>query len=320
MVDSKKLQVEIEKTIKKSDDLNLNFDNTLKKMYIPTNSENKKKKIMTDLRRDVKKMHKFLENFRNWQKNDICKQKEISKQIREIEDREVSFKSLDLKTANAVVESDGEEITCLSNNNQLVRWIERCIKQILSHQDKIVIQLDGLQHSKRKRGSREKQQKMENYRKLIECHEYHAKYCRLILKGVHNHTIKLSQVEYLIPKLDDYIRNNAYDENSKLFYERLYIFEDDLDADSTSTQSKDSDKELNSDTGKYAFSNSYVTVARSTSVESTVSKLSNLIAPSSSETIENETKDNILTYLSTEECLHTSISTSMSLLPLLTLP
>ncbi|PFH38527.1 Not1 N-terminal domain, CCR4-Not complex component protein [Besnoitia besnoiti] len=250
MAEKRKLQQEVEKTLKRVEEGLDAFNDVCEKIHGPLVSSSQKEKLENELKREIKKLQRFRDQIKTWQTSSDIKDKapldEARKKIeREMErfkvcERESKMKAFSKEGLAAKTKLDPQE----EERNRHREWLNEFISALNTHVDAHEAE-EELLHSNKKGKQRDQantERRLSQLQLYVQRHRWHINNMELILRRLENDSLDLSVMDELKESLELYIE--TFSDPDFFFDETLYTALN-LDApeDNASEVVKDSEEE-----------------------------------------------------------------------------
>lgn len=252
MAEKRKLQQEVEKTLKRVEEGLDSFNDVCEKAQGPLLSSSQKEKLEAELKREIKKLQRFRDQIKTWQTSSDIKDKtpldEARKKIeREMErfkvcEREFKMKAFSKEGLAAKAKLDPQE----EERNRHREWLNEFISTLNTHVDAHEAEEEVLRSKKGKGGGRDSAQTERLLGQLqthVQRHRWHINHMEQILRRLENDSVEMSLLEEVKESIELYIENFA---NPDFYFDdTLYVSLnlEDVPEDSVSEVVKDSEEE-----------------------------------------------------------------------------
>lgn len=265
MADRRRLQGEIDKTLKKVNEGVDAFDDVWNKLVIVSRLQvqtatnvNQKEKYESELKKEIKKLQRLREQIKTWQSsNEIKDKKPLLEARKNIEQQMERFKVIERETKQKPYSKDA-----LGNNykfdphhkeqEEIREWLQGCNNKLSAKIEELEGRLDDLNANKKKRIDKEK---IEQTKNSLETHRHYLDTLERIGNMVSKNQFSVKKVQEIRYDIDDFIENSDqpdYSINPDLFEElELDKYdsstnndEDDSDQDSVEGEATDGEAEV----------------------------------------------------------------------------
>ncbi|XP_078093434.1 CCR4-NOT transcription complex subunit 3-like isoform X8 [Mustelus asterias] len=187
MADKRKLQGEIDRCLKKVSEGVETFEDIWQKVHSAANA-NQKEKYEADLKKEIKKLQRLRDQIKTWVASNEIKDK------RQLQENRKLIETNTIDTLNMQVDLFESEMETLSAV------------------------------TRKKKGEKEKQDRLEELKQHIERHRYHIKMLETLLRMLDNSTIEVDQIKKIKDDVEYYV-DSSQDPD---FKENEFLY-DDLD-------------------------------------------------------------------------------------------
>lgn len=217
---SKKLQGEIDKTIKKINEGIEEFHQLWTKFENTTNV-GLKEKYESDLKREIKKLQRLRDQIKAWQLMPEIKDKNALNDARKsIENEMEKFKALEKETKIKAFSKEGliqgaKISQAEKERNEIRTWITESVETLNTQIESIEAELEGLAIVSSKKSS-SKANESESLQKLILKHKFHIEKLEACLRLFDNDEIDAAMINNIKDGIDYYISSNRVKLNISL--------------------------------------------------------------------------------------------------------
>ncbi|KAJ8327195.1 general negative regulator of transcription subunit 5 [Batrachochytrium dendrobatidis] len=212
---ARKLQAEIERTLKKVSEGVEIFESIFEKISTASNQA-QKEKFEGDLKKEIKKLQRYRDQIKSWASSNEIKDKRALLDNRKlIEQQMEKFKAMEkeLKTKaysqaglNAASRIDPQE----KEKEDLRQWIAEMTDELNVQIDMLEAELETLQIAvrKAKKGDSSKSDRVSKIDKIIERHKHHQTTLEIVLRMMDNGNLKLEEVASVQDDVAYYVESN----------------------------------------------------------------------------------------------------------------
>jgi CCR4-NOT transcription complex subunit 3 len=257
MADRRRLQGEIDKTLKKVNEGVDAFDDVWNKLVIVSRLQvqtatnvNQKEKYESELKKEIKKLQRLREQIKTWQSsNEIKDKKPLLEARKNIEQQMERFKVIERETKQKPYSKDA-----LGNNykfdphhkeqEEIREWLQGCNNKLSAKIEELEGRLDDLNANKKKRIDKEK---IEQTKNSLDTHRHYLDTLERISNMVSKKQFSVKKVQEIRYDIDDFIENSDqpdYSINPDLFEEL------ELDKYDSSTNNDEDDSDQDSVEGE----------------------------------------------------------------------
>jgi CCR4-NOT transcription complex subunit 3 len=257
MADRRRLQGEIDKTLKKVNEGVDTFDDLWQKLLglvsrtssqeqTATNA-NQKDKYESELKKEIKKLQRLREQIKTWQSsNDIKDKKPLTEARKSIEQQMERFKVIERETKQKPYSKDAlggntKFDPLHKEHEEIDNWLQSSINKLNSQIEDLEVRIDDLNANKKKRADREK---VDITKKQIDNHKIYIDKLEFISELLIKKSLSYLKVQDIRTDIDDYVDLN----DTQDFKENPYIF-DELELE-TFERDKDTDDDDDDDDGE----------------------------------------------------------------------
>ncbi|XP_026139667.1 CCR4-NOT transcription complex subunit 3-like isoform X2 [Carassius auratus] len=196
MADKRKLQGEIDRCLKKVAEGVEQFEDIWKKLHNAANA-NQKEKYEADLKKEIKKLQQ-MERFK----------------VVERETKTKAYSKEGLGLAQKVDPAQKEK-------EEMEQWLTNTIDTLNMQVDQFESEVESLSvQTRKKKGDKEKQDRIEELKRLIERHRYHIRMLETILRMLDNDSIQVDAIHKIKDDVEYYIDSSQdpdFEENEFLY-------------------------------------------------------------------------------------------------------
>lgn len=249
MADRRRLQGEIDKTLKKVNEGVDAFDDVWQKLVIVSRLQvqtatniNQKEKYESELKKEIKKLQRLREQIKTWQSsNEIKEKKPLVEARKNIEQQMERFKQIERETKQKPYSKDAlggayKFDPLYKEQEDLHSWLQGCNNKLNSKIEELETRLEDLNANKKKRMDKEK---IESTKQSLETHKHYLDTLERIGSLLQKSQLSVKKVQEIKYDVDEFIENSDQPD----FLIKDDPFEDlELDKyDSTSTQNDSND-------------------------------------------------------------------------------
>ncbi|KAI9448532.1 Not1 N-terminal domain, CCR4-Not complex component-domain-containing protein [Lactarius indigo] len=247
---ARKLQTEIDRTLKKvSEGVEL-FESIYDKMQASTN-QTQKEKLETDLKTQIKKLQRLRDQIKTWvASNDIKDKSALLENRRLIETQMEKFKACEKEMKTKAFSKEGLIQSAkldpkAQEKLEQTQWLQTCVEELLLQVETAEAEIETLQQGGRKKGKvgASAQDRLEELERLNERRKWHISRLEIMLRLLDNGTLSTEQVQGLKDDVNYFVEDNAnddYDEDEGM-YDDLNLDEEEEKFGRLITEDHDSD-------------------------------------------------------------------------------
>ncbi|KAI0758264.1 Not1 N-terminal domain, CCR4-Not complex component-domain-containing protein [Irpex lacteus] len=252
---ARKLQSEIDRTLKKvSEGVEL-FESIYDKMQASTN-QTQKEKLETDLKTQIKKLQRLRDQIKTWiTSNDIKDKSALLETRRLIETQMEKFKACEKEMKTKAFSKEGlTQASKLDPKQQekleITQWLQNQVEELSQQVEMAEAEIETLQGgAKKKHKGGQQMERLESLEHLNERRKWHINRLELILRLVDNGSMSVEKVNGLKEDVSYFIENNTddnFDEDEGIYdelnldeeEEKFGLAQDDHDSDDSEDTSE----------------------------------------------------------------------------------
>uniref|UniRef100_A0A673LXL3 CCR4-NOT transcription complex subunit 3 n=1 Tax=Sinocyclocheilus rhinocerous TaxID=307959 RepID=A0A673LXL3_9TELE len=236
MADKRKLQGEIDRCLKKVTEGVEQFEDIWKKLHNAANA-NQKEKYEADLKKEIKKLQRLRDQIKTWvASNEIKDKRQLVENRKLIETQMERFKVVERETKTKAYSKEGLGLAqkvdpVQKEKEEMEQWLTNTIDTLNMQVDQFESEVESLSvQTRKKKGDKEKQDRIEELKRLIERHRYHIRMLETILRMLDNDSIQVDAIHKIKDDVEYYIDSSQdpdFEENEFLY--------DDLDLEEIPT-------------------------------------------------------------------------------------
>lgn len=216
MAANRKLQGEIDRTLKKVQEGVEIFDEIWEKVYNAQN-QNQKEKFESELKSQIKKLQRYRDDIKTWITNSDIKDKRPLTDARKLIETEMErFKVCEKEFKTKAFSKEGlsqqpKEDPKEKEKNKVRKWIAEKLETLASQTDAYEVEIENSTSSKGKKNK--KNDSVLKYETLIERVHYHEEKLEVVLRLLENETLSAEDIEPIQEQLD-YLLEQMVDGNT----------------------------------------------------------------------------------------------------------
>uniref|UniRef100_A0A1A8QWF1 CCR4-NOT transcription complex, subunit 3b n=1 Tax=Nothobranchius rachovii TaxID=451742 RepID=A0A1A8QWF1_9TELE len=232
MADKRKLQGEIDRCLKKVAEGVEQFEDIWQKLHNAANA-NQKEKYEADLKKEIKKLQRLRDQIKTWvASNEIKDKRQLIENRKLIETQMERFKIVERETKTKAYSKEGLGLAqkvdpAQREKEEVGTWLTNTIDMLNMQVDQFESEVESLSvQTRKKKGDKEKQDRIEELKKFIEKHRYHIRMLETILRMLDNDSVQVDAIKKIKDDVEYYIDSSQdpdFEENEFLY--------DDLDLD-----------------------------------------------------------------------------------------
>ncbi|KAK1896102.1 CCR4-NOT transcription complex subunit 3 [Dissostichus eleginoides] len=232
MADKRKLQGEIDRCLKKVAEGVEQFEDIWQKLHNAANA-NQKEKYEADLKKEIKKLQRLRDQIKTWvASNEIKDKRQLVENRKLIETQMERFKVVERETKTKAYSKEGLGLAQKVDPAQREKeetglWLTCTIDTLNMQVDQFESEIESLSvQTRKKKGDKDKQDRIEELKRMVERHRFHIRMLETILRMLDNDSIVVDSILKIKDDVDYYI-DSSQDPD---FEENEFIY-DDLDLD-----------------------------------------------------------------------------------------
>ncbi|XP_026139666.1 CCR4-NOT transcription complex subunit 3-like isoform X1 [Carassius auratus] len=226
MADKRKLQGEIDRCLKKVAEGVEQFEDIWKKLHNAANA-NQKEKYEADLKKEIKKLQRLRDQIKTWvASNEIKDKRQLVENRKLIETQMERFKVVERETKTKAYSKEGLGLAqkvdpAQKEKEEMEQWLTNTIDTLNMQVDQFESEVESLSvQTRKKKGDKEKQDRIEELKRLIERHRYHIRMLETILRMLDNDSIQVDAIHKIKDDVEYYIDSSQdpdFEENEFLY-------------------------------------------------------------------------------------------------------
>uniref|UniRef100_A0A8C5DZE1 CCR4-NOT transcription complex subunit 3 n=1 Tax=Gouania willdenowi TaxID=441366 RepID=A0A8C5DZE1_GOUWI len=211
------------------------FEDIWQKLHNAANA-NQKEKYEADLKKEIKKLQRLRDQIKTWvASNEIKDKRQLVENRKLIETQMERFKIVERETKTKAYSKEGLGLAqkvdpAQREKEEVGAWLTNTIDTLNMQVDQFESEVESrLVQTKKKKGDKEKQDRIEELKKFIEKHRYHIKMLETILRMLDNDSVQVDAIRKIKDDVEYYLdssRDPDFEENEFLY--------DDLDLEDIS--------------------------------------------------------------------------------------
>ncbi|KAM0002675.1 putative CCR4-Not complex component, Not domain, CCR4-NOT complex subunit/5 domain superfamily [Helianthus debilis subsp. tardiflorus] len=209
---SRKLQIEIDRVLKKVQEGVDVFDSIWNKVY-DTDNANQKEKFEADLKKEIKKLQRYRDQIKTWIQSSEIKDKKALMDARKLIEKEMErFKICEKETKTKAFSKEGLGQQPKTDPKEKAKsetrdWLNNTVSELESQIDSFEAEMEGLSVKKGKT----RPPRLTHLESSITRHKAHIMKLELLLRLLDNDELSPEQVNDIKDFLDDYVERNQED-------------------------------------------------------------------------------------------------------------
>ncbi|XP_058503569.1 CCR4-NOT transcription complex subunit 3a isoform X2 [Solea solea] len=226
MADKRKLQGEIDRCLKKVAEGVEQFEDIWQKLHNAANA-NQKEKYEADLKKEIKKLQRLRDQIKTWvASNEIKDKRQLVENRKLIETQMERFKVVERETKTKAYSKEGLGLAqkvdpAQREKEETGQWLTNTIDTLNMQVDQFESEVESLSvQTRKKKGDKEKQDRIEELKRLIERHRFHIRMLETILRMLDNDSVPVDSIQKIKDDVDYYIDSSQdpdFEENEFLY-------------------------------------------------------------------------------------------------------
>uniref|UniRef100_A0A8C4ELH5 CCR4-NOT transcription complex subunit 3 n=1 Tax=Dicentrarchus labrax TaxID=13489 RepID=A0A8C4ELH5_DICLA len=223
---------EIDRCLKKVAEGVEQFEDIWQKLHNAANA-NQKEKYEADLKKEIKKLQRLRDQIKTWvASNEIKDKRQLVENRKLIETQMERFKIVERETKTKAYSKEGLGLAqkvdpAQKEKEEVGTWLTNTIDTLNMQVDQFESEVESLSvQTRKKKGDKEKQDRIEELKKFIEKHRHHIRMLETILRMLDNDSVQVDSVRKIKDDVEYYLDSSQdpdFEENEFLY--------DDLDLD-----------------------------------------------------------------------------------------
>uniref|UniRef100_A0A3P9NP14 CCR4-NOT transcription complex subunit 3 n=1 Tax=Poecilia reticulata TaxID=8081 RepID=A0A3P9NP14_POERE len=226
MADKRKLQGEIDRCLKKVAEGVEQFEDIWQKLHNAANA-NQKEKYEADLKKEIKKLQRLRDQIKTWvASNEIKDKRQLVENRKLIETQMERFKVVERETKTKAYSKEGLGLAqkvdpAQREKEETGQWLTNTIDTLNMQVDQFESEVESLSvQTRKKKGDKEKQDRIDELKRLIERHRYHIRMLETILRMLDNDSVPVDSIQKIKDDVEYYIdscQDPDFEENEFLY-------------------------------------------------------------------------------------------------------
>uniref|UniRef100_A0A674MLV2 CCR4-NOT transcription complex subunit 3 n=1 Tax=Takifugu rubripes TaxID=31033 RepID=A0A674MLV2_TAKRU len=226
MADKRKLQGEIDRCLKKVAEGVEQFEDIWQKLHNAANA-NQKEKYEADLKKEIKKLQRLRDQIKTWlASNEIKDKRQLIENRKLIETQMERFKVVERETKTKAYSKEGLGLAqkvdpAQREKEETGQWLTNTIDTLNMQVDQFESEVESLSvQTRKKKSDKEKQDRIEELKRLIERHRFHIRMLETILRMLDNDSIPVDSIQKIKDDVEYYIDSSQdpdFEENEFLY-------------------------------------------------------------------------------------------------------
>ncbi|XP_029976610.1 CCR4-NOT transcription complex subunit 3-like isoform X2 [Salarias fasciatus] len=226
MADKRKLQGEIDRCLKKVAEGVEQFEDIWQKLHNAANA-NQKEKYEADLKKEIKKLQRLRDQIKTWvASNEIKDKRQLIENRKLIETQMERFKIVERETKTKAYSKEGLGLAqkvdpAQREKEEVGTWLTNTIDTLNMQVDQFESEVESLSvQTRKKKGDKEKQDRIEELKKFIEKHRHHILMLETILRMLDNDSVQVEAIKKIKDDVEYYLDSSQdpdFEENEFLY-------------------------------------------------------------------------------------------------------
>ncbi|XP_011383954.1 CCR4-NOT transcription complex subunit 3 isoform X2 [Pteropus medius] len=226
MADKRKLQGEIDRCLKKVSEGVEQFEDIWQKLHNAANA-NQKEKYEADLKKEIKKLQRLRDQIKTWvASNEIKDKRQLIDNRKLIETQMERFKVVERETKTKAYSKEGLGLAqkvdpAQKEKEEVGQWLTTTIDTLNMQVDQFESEVESLSvQTRKKKGDKDKQDRIEGLKRHIEKHRYHVRMLETILRMLDNDSILVDAIRKIKDDVEYYVDSSQdpdFEENEFLY-------------------------------------------------------------------------------------------------------
>ncbi|XP_068616190.1 CCR4-NOT transcription complex subunit 3-like, partial [Brachionichthys hirsutus] len=221
---------EIDRCLKKVAEGVEQFEDVWQKLHNAANA-NQKEKYEADLKKEIKKLQRLRDQIKTWvASHEIKDKKQLVENRKLIETQMERFKVVERETKTKAYSKEGLGLAqkvdpAQKEKEEVGTWLTNAIDVLNMQVDQFESEVESLSaQTRKKKGDKEKQDRVEELKKFVEKHRHHIRMLETILRMLDNDSVQVDAVRRIKEDVEFYLDSSQEPE----FEENEFLY-DDLD-------------------------------------------------------------------------------------------
>uniref|UniRef100_A0A3Q0R681 CCR4-NOT transcription complex subunit 3 n=1 Tax=Amphilophus citrinellus TaxID=61819 RepID=A0A3Q0R681_AMPCI len=224
--DSRQLIREIDRCLKKVAEGVEQFEDIWQKLHNAANT-NQKEKYEADLKKEIKKLQRLRDQIKTWvASNEIKDKRQLVENRKLIETQMERFKIVERETKTKAYSKEGLGLAqkvdpAQREKEEVGTWLTNTIDTLNMQVDQFESEVESLSvQTRKKKGDKEKQDRIEELKKFIERHRYHIRMLETILRMLDNDSVQVEAIRKIKDDVEYYIDSSQdpdFEENETTY-------------------------------------------------------------------------------------------------------
>uniref|UniRef100_A0A3Q1CRY8 CCR4-NOT transcription complex subunit 3 n=1 Tax=Amphiprion ocellaris TaxID=80972 RepID=A0A3Q1CRY8_AMPOC len=221
-----RIKCEIDRCLKKVAEGVEQFEDIWQKLHNAANA-NQKEKYEADLKKEIKKLQRLRDQIKTWvASNEIKDKRQLVENRKLIETQMERFKIVERETKTKAYSKEGLGLAqkvdpAQREKEEVGTWLTNTIDTLNMQVDQFESEVESLSvQTRKKKGDKEKQDRIEELKKFIEKHRYHIRMLETILRMLDNDSVQVEAIRKIKDDVEYYLDSSQdpdFEENEFLY-------------------------------------------------------------------------------------------------------
>uniref|UniRef100_A0A672I6L6 CCR4-NOT transcription complex subunit 3-like n=1 Tax=Salarias fasciatus TaxID=181472 RepID=A0A672I6L6_SALFA len=217
---------EIDRCLKKVAEGVEQFEDIWQKLHNAANA-NQKEKYEADLKKEIKKLQRLRDQIKTWvASNEIKDKRQLIENRKLIETQMERFKIVERETKTKAYSKEGLGLAqkvdpAQREKEEVGTWLTNTIDTLNMQVDQFESEVESLSvQTRKKKGDKEKQDRIEELKKFIEKHRHHILMLETILRMLDNDSVQVEAIKKIKDDVEYYLDSSQdpdFEENEFLY-------------------------------------------------------------------------------------------------------
>uniref|UniRef100_A0A7N6APK1 CCR4-Not complex component Not N-terminal domain-containing protein n=1 Tax=Anabas testudineus TaxID=64144 RepID=A0A7N6APK1_ANATE len=217
---------EIDRCLKKVGEGVEQFEDIWQKLHNAANA-NQKEKYEADLKKEIKKLQRLRDQIKTWvASNEIKDKRQLVENRKLIETQMERFKIVERETKTKAYSKEGLGLAqkvdpAQREKEEVGTWLTNTIDTLNMQVDQFESEVESLSvQMRKKKGDKEKQDRIEELKKFIEKHRHHIRMLETILRMLDNDSVQVDAIRKIKDDVEYYLDSSQdpdFEENEFLY-------------------------------------------------------------------------------------------------------
>eukprot|EP00300_Choanocystis_sp_HF-7_P011823 c17629_g1_i2.p1 GENE.c17629_g1_i2~~c17629_g1_i2.p1 ORF type:complete len:692 (+),score=169.81 c17629_g1_i2:40-2115(+) len=236
MTTPRKVQVEIDRVLKRVNEGVQTFDEIWQKVYTAQNS-NQKEKFESDLKKEIKKLQRYRDQIKGWISGNEIKDKSALVEARKVIETEMErFKVCEKETKTKAYSKEGlaqapKTDPIEEKKEQTREWIQTALTTLREQIVEFEAEIESFDQGPSKKKKSEVEERKHQLEENIQRHKTHETKLEMLLRLIDNDVVDVDKVDNIRESVEYYVESNQESEfhDDDTIYDEFDIEGKDLD-------------------------------------------------------------------------------------------